>query len=170
MLSKSRVRGFSVIWIDLQGCVHSKSKPISGALDCFAGVVASGVADDCQTIAEFVYTVGNQHQMFLPVHQMTFSGGSADNQALHTIFNLCFNQKVIAFKVNISVQFIRSFDCGHQTRRFYFFHFMMLIVPARKAVCYLIFPGFLQKTHAAKVFKFTQFTLISRNVQGRQRK
>jgi len=29
---------------------------------------------------------------------------------------------------------------------------MMLIVPARKAVCYLIFPGFLQKTHAAKVY------------------
>jgi len=27
---------------------------------------------------------------------------------------------------------------------------MMLIVSARKAVCYLIFPGFLQKTHAAK--------------------
>jgi len=124
MLSESCIRRFSVIWIYLQGCVHSKCKPISGALDCFAGVVASGVANDCQTIAEFVYTVCNQHQMFLPVHQMTFAGGSADNQALHTILNLCFNQKVIAFKVNISVLLVRSFNCGHQTRRFYFFHFL----------------------------------------------
>ena len=114
---------FSVVGIDLEGGIHTEGKTVTGGFQGFTGVVAAGIADDHEFITEAVDTVGDEHQVFFPVHQMAFSGGSADNQPFHSIAHLFRDQFVITVQVDLTPGFVRGFDGGHQACVVYlFFH------------------------------------------------
>ena len=43
------------------------------------------IAHSVNRFGDEVDTVGDEHQVFLPIHQMAFPGGSADNQPFHPL-------------------------------------------------------------------------------------
>jgi hypothetical protein len=94
---------FSIVWIDLEGSVHAIVKSEMCFSNCVLGVVGPSVSNNADFVSELFNGIFYKEAKLLPGHEVTFAGGSADNNALSTVVDLELNQLVIRLQVNLSI-------------------------------------------------------------------
>lgn len=82
MAEEASLGGLAVVGVDLQSRRHTDREALLCSMYSLPRRVTPGVANDLHRTSEQVHGVRNQHDVFVPTHQLTLSGGPSNYQSL----------------------------------------------------------------------------------------
>ena len=73
---RTRHGRFAIVRIDLQRGMHPHCKALLSGVEGLLGGVASSVANDENVVTEQIYSVADEHDVLVPVHELHKQGHS----------------------------------------------------------------------------------------------
>ena len=75
----------------------------------------TGIAYDENLLAKFFSSVGYEHDVLVPAHQMTLPRGSSNDQSICTVLDLQSYHSVIRLQIKFPIALVRRFDCCYDS-------------------------------------------------------
>ena len=86
----------TIVRVDLKSAVHTSLKALIGSLDALSSRVRSSVSNNAELVTVFGSTILDQSEVLIPVHEVTLTCGTRDDDSINTGRDLVLNQFLVS--------------------------------------------------------------------------